>query len=46
MIQLERFIRKYKIKNIEIFKIHNLGEKKYRVLGKEQKNLIIFQMKN
>ena len=37
MIQLEKFIRKYKIKNIEIFKIHNLGEKKYRVLGKEQK---------
>lgn len=36
MIQLENFLKKYKIENMEIFKVHNLGEKKYKVLKKEQ----------
>lgn len=39
MIHLESFIKKHKIKNIEVFKIHNLGEKKYRLLGKKQLKL-------
>lgn len=36
MIELKKFIKKYHVKNIEIFKTHNLGEKKYKVLQREQ----------
>ena len=33
--ELLEFIKKYKIKKIELFKIHNLGEYKYKLLNKK-----------
>ena len=36
--KLEEFLKKYSVKNIEVFTIHRLGEKKYKSLGKTMPN--------
>ena len=38
--ELLNFISKYKVKKMELFKLHNLGEYKYKLLGREITNFL------